>query len=694
MGKGAAFRCTDGLLLCHGLTAAAIGRPAVGTVVDGPLLLEGSVPGKQGRVVCIIQAQIIQLPGGAHANFCRCGGLLLAHGHGGSEVRVEVIADSIYPHLPVKPGNLGCVHQFSGQGQQIVAVSHRDGRILAERHGLLGAGEGVAQGYILLGLGVIHHAVSIAQHGAVILQSGLIGAAEAIAAVGIRLVIGQRTGFEGGLPVAIVAKALQSGVGIRAQTHAVHQVIGHGIAAARFRRKGIAEILLHGGGAVLPAPFLEVHKSGARQVLIGLCHVVDPVDRRIIFIGVGAGRGIGQPFPGQRSAGRVAGVHHIPHTGDAAGYQARRLAALQKACGIAVGKADIGRAIAIAHKAACLAGGIYIRIRIRSGDAGRAACKAHQPTCAGAALQNGGGKAAGNRQAPTAGAAHKAACGSAAAEPHILLGFPAELIPGGAEIDLTALHRCGAAEAAHKAACISGCRDLRAAQADVAQGTLIAFKQAAVTRRYHRQTVNHRVEGLAAYHGGGIILTKIPITDGREGKARIDAVPAVFLVGIDKLNVLLLHDPGNGPRQTGIPVQILQVAGIGHHGCVSALHTGKKAVGRYRLAGRVHLAALALHLYINGQVRAGCQVFKSLLLGKAHAVCQTVKHHAAGIGAIGRRPLAVYPGKFHAAGRMALCIPHGDIAVQQITGGIAGDFQHQLLLVDDTHLGGKLARLL
>lgn len=109
-------------------------------------------------------------------------------------------------------------------------------------------------------------------------DGGLVGATEAVAAVGIDLVVHQCTGLELSLPVAVVGQSHQTGIGVSAQAHAVHQVIGHGVAAAGLSGEGVVEVLRDGVGPVAAAPLLIVGKDRAVHVVVAVGHIVGAGD--------------------------------------------------------------------------------------------------------------------------------------------------------------------------------------------------------------------------------------------------------------------------------------------------------------------------------------------------------------------------------------------------------------------------------
>lgn len=89
-------------------------------------------------------------------------------------------------------------------------------------------------------------------------------------------------------------------------------------------------------------------------------------------------------------------------------------------------------------------------------DGASAADVAHQTTGAAAALQHGGGEAVADGEI-IAAATHQTT-GGGAADPDILLVFAAELVTGGAQVDLTALNGGAAPEGASQTAGIAARR--------------------------------------------------------------------------------------------------------------------------------------------------------------------------------------------------------------------------------------------
>ena len=74
----------------------------------------------------------------------------------------------------------------------------------------------IAHRQILLRQRAVHHAVAVAHHRAGGFDGGFVGATEAVAAVGIDLVVHQCTGLELSLPVAVVGQPCQTGIGVSA----------------------------------------------------------------------------------------------------------------------------------------------------------------------------------------------------------------------------------------------------------------------------------------------------------------------------------------------------------------------------------------------------------------------------------------------------------------------------------------------
>ena len=695
VGKGDDGTAADGLLAGDGGAAAAVVRPVVAGVVDAALLLEGGVLGQQGAVLLIVQAQVIQLPGRADADLA--GGLrgLGALRYPAGEMGIEVVGGVLHLHPAVEVrGYLGGVHQRTGQGQQVVAPAHVDGVGTVQGRGALPVPQRIAHRQILLRQRAVHHAVAVARHRAGGFDGGLIGATEAVAAVGIDLVVYQCTGLELSLPVAVVGQSHQTGIGVSAQAHAVHQIIGHGVAAAGLSGEGVVEVLLDGVGPVAAAPLLIVGKDRAVHVVVAVGHIVGAGD-----IGLAGGDirrlggGVGELFTAvQPGAGAVTGVDDVA-VGQLTAHQTRHDVGLLEAGGVAVPQGDVRRADAAADEAAGGAGGVEVAVGVGvlHIDGAGAADVAHQTAGAASALQHRGGEAVADGEVMTT-AAHQTT-GGGAADPDILLVFAAELVTGGAQVDLTALNGGAAPEGAGQTADIAPGADLGTAQTDVSQGAPEALEQAAVAVGIHRQLIDHRVIGLGAYGDGAVVIGEVLVIDGGEPPPRIAAVPAVVHAGVDELDILLLQRPCDGGGQTGALVQILQMPGIGDHGGGAAVpDLGKETVGGELASDGVHQTAVALYLHLQCQVGAGGQLPEAALLGEALALRQVVQHHGDGIGAVGDVDFGA--GELHPPGGVALCVRHRHIEVQGVTGRVTGDLQQQTLLVDDLHLGGQLAGVL
>ena len=157
----------------------------------------------------------------------------------------------------------------------------------------------------------------------------------------------------------------EPGVGVGAQAHVVHEVVGHGVAC--LRGKGGAQDL-YALCAVLAAPFGVIDEAGAGQIVPAGEHVIDSV-----YVGgsrAGSGGldgGVGQLHVGaQADAGTVTGLEAVAAGELAAGETGGGAGALE-AGGVAVGQGDIGSAVAGAYQAAgdaVIGGGVQVAVRV------------------------------------------------------------------------------------------------------------------------------------------------------------------------------------------------------------------------------------------------------------------------------------------------------------------------------------------
>ena len=270
VGEGMGVAAADGPLLCDRREPG--GGPAIGAVVHRALLLEGGTTVQTGRVRVVVQAQVIEMPRRADAHLGGRAGHGAALGYRADKVGIVIIGDVIHLHRAIEGrGYLSGVDQLVRQRQQPVAAAHVDGLDGVEL-GVVGhAAQRIPKGHGLRGLGVEHHAVAVDGHVAGGLQGGAVGAQEAVGAVAVPLVIGQRAGFEFRLPVAVVGQAGEPGIGVGAETHVGHQVVCLGVAG--LGGEGAAQ----GGdavGTVLAAPGLAVDVGGAAEVIAPAGQVV------------------------------------------------------------------------------------------------------------------------------------------------------------------------------------------------------------------------------------------------------------------------------------------------------------------------------------------------------------------------------------------------------------------------------------
>ena len=698
VGEGSGIGGADGLLDGDGGTIKAV-VPVIGGVVDGALLLEHGAAGQGRAVLGVVEAERVQLPGGADGDLrggIRAVGTL---GDAAGEVGGEPVGDVIRLQLQVEVGgDLGGVHQVDGQREEVVVVClvNKDGIGGVEDVGLLGAVvQGEAEGDVGSGAAVEDHAVAVAQDGETVGQGGEVGAAEAVGAVGVDLVVGQGTGLELRLPVAVVGQAGEAGVGVGTEAHAGHQVVGHG--AAGLGGEGCVQAVRHGGGAVGAAPGLVGGVGGAGKVLGAMGHIVGVVRLE----GTGGGRrgpggGVGEPAGGIQGGADGVAIGEGVTAGEFAAGETGGGGGGQEARGVALPQGDVCRAGAAADKAAggTIEGGgvqVAVGVGVPHMDGGGAADIAHKAASVLGALQHGGSKAVGDGQVK--GALTHQAAHSGAPEPDVLFGFGAEFVPGGTEVHLAAVDDSGAAEGAHKAAGGAGGGDVRAAEADAAQGAAEAVEQAAAAGGAHRKAVDDRVVLLAVHQDGAGVAGQVSIADGTELQTAVQGGPVVIGTVVDELDVLLLQGSSDGTGQAGVLVQILQVAGVVDHGSGAAvLQGGEEAVGGELSGDGVHQLAVADHLDLDGQVGAGGQGIEPPLLAEAHAVGELVQHHGGGVGAVGHAELRA--GDLHTGGGVAEAVGDGHVEVQGVAGGSAGDLQQQALLVLDLELGGEGAGVL
>ena len=677
-----AVRGTDRRLRVHRETGVAV-------VVDGALLPEDGCLVQQGTVGVVIQAQVVQMTGRADANLRRGAGQGGALDHAAGEVGIEEVGDVIHRHLTVEGGgHLTGIDQRIGQAYQPVAAADILGG--PKRVSIFYTAQGIGDGDGVRGLGAVDHAVAVIHDGAAGTEGGAVGTQEAVGAVAVFFIVGQRAGLEIRLPVAVVGQTGEPGVGVGAQAHVVHEVVGHGVAC--LRGKGGAQDL-YALCAVLATPFSVIDEAGAGQIVPAGEQVIDSV-----YVGgsrAGSGGldgGVGQLHVGaQADAGTVTGLEAVAAGELTAGETGGGAGALE-AGGVAVGQGDIGGAVAGAYQAAgdaVIGGGVQVAVRVGMVHSQSSTVRiAHQAAGIADALNHGSREAAADGQRAVAAACQTAR--RAAAEPDVLFGLGAEFVAGGTEIHLTVEDLGLAAETAGQAAGIAGGGDVGAAKAQVFQRAGEGGKKTAVAGGVHGQTVNDRVVDLAIHGGLALAVGQAAVGDGRERAGAVQAVPAVVGVFVDKLDILLLHGAGDAVGQAGGRVQILQVAGVGNNGGVAAANLGKQTVGGQRAGGGVHQTVLARHLHGDGQVRTGGQifVFEAGLLAEAHTVRQRVQDHGGGVGEIVGLDLAA--GQLDAGGAVD-AVGDGHIEVQRLHRRVAGDAQKKLLFVDDLHMGRQLA---
>ena len=352
-----AVRGTDRRLRVHRETGVAV-------VVDGALLPEDGCLVQQGTVGVVIQAQVVQMTGRADANLRRGAGQGGALDHAAGEVGIEEVGDVIHRHLTVEGGgHLIGIDQLVGQAYQPVFAVEFDG--IPQGGGACRIAQGIGDGDGVRRLGAVDHAVAVVHDGAAGTEGGAVGTQEAVGAVAVFFIVGQRAGLEVRLPVAVVGQTGEPGVGVGAQAHVVHEVVGHGVAC--LRGKGGAQDL-YALCAVLAAPFGVIDEAGAGQIVPAGEHVIDSV-----YVGgsrAGSGGldgGVGQLHVGaQADAGTVTGLEAVAAGELAAGETGGGAGALE-AGGVAVGQGDIGSAVAGAYQAAgdaVIGGGVQVAVRV------------------------------------------------------------------------------------------------------------------------------------------------------------------------------------------------------------------------------------------------------------------------------------------------------------------------------------------
>ncbi len=456
---------------------------------------------------------------------------------------------------------------------------------------------------------MIHHAVAVSHHGARGLDGREVSAQETVGAVVILFIIGQSAGFKIRLPVAVVSQSRQSGVGVSAQIHIGHQVVGHGVPCVR--GEGAAQDL-YALCAVRSAPAFVVDIIRAGQIAVAVRHVIDVCQFRRIAAG-GLTGGICQPVRrAQRGACAVAGGKLVS-VGDRPAHQTCGGIGSLEARSVAVGENNIRGAYAFAQQSAgnaAAAGGVQIAVRIAAIRHQRDAVGAsHQPAGAFGALDHGGGKTVGDGEIAAAGIFHQPAC-DIAADPDILLCFGAEPVTGVAEIDLAAVHDGVAAQPAGQPARAAAGGDVGAAQPHIAQGAGEVLEQAAVAGGIHGQPVDHRMIDLSVYGDAALKIRQIFVVNGGELTGVIQAVPVLVCAVVGKLDILLLPRLLDGRRQPGGAVQVLQMPRIGDdRGAAAVLHRLEQTVGLQCFGNGVYQTAVALHLHLDGQISAGCQVY-------------------------------------------------------------------------------------
>ena len=518
---------------CDGIAAAVVGvderlavrgadrrlrvhrETGVAVVVDGALLPEDGCLVQQGTVGVVIQAQVVQMTGRADANLRRGAGQGGALDHAAGEVGIEEVGDVIHRHLTVEGGgHLTGIDQRIGQAYQPVAAA--DILSVPKRVSIFYTAQGIGDGDGVRRLGAVDHAVAVVHDGAAGTEGGAVGTQKAVGAVAVFFIVGQCAGLEIRLPVAVVGQTGEPGIGVGAQTHVVHEIVGHGVAC--LRGKGGAQDL-YALCAVLATPFSVIDEAGAGQIVPAGEQVIDSV-----YVGgsrAGSGGldgGVGQLHVGaQADAGTVTGLKAVAAGELAAGETGGGAGALE-AGGVAVGQGDIGGAVAGAYQAAgdaVIGGGIQVAVRVGMVHSQSSAVRiAHQAAGIADALNHGSREAAADGQRAVAAACQTAR--RAAAEPDVLFGLGAEFVAGGTEIHLTVEDLGLAAETAGQAAGIAGGSDVGAAEAQVFQRAGEGGKKTAVAGGVHGQTVNDRVVDLAVHGGLALAVGQAAVGDGRE----------------------------------------------------------------------------------------------------------------------------------------------------------------------------------
>ena len=518
---------------CDGIAAAVVGvderlavrgadrrlrvhrETGVAVVVDGALLPEDGCLVQQGTVGVVIQAQVVQMTGRADANLRRGAGQGGALDHAAGEVGIEEVGDVIHRHLTVEGGgHLTGIDQRIGQAYQPVAAA--DILSVPKRVSIFYTAQGIGDGDGVRRLGAVDHAVAVVHDGAAGTEGGAVGTQKAVGAVAVFFIVGQCAGLEIRLPVAVVGQTGEPGIGVGAQTHVVHEIVGHGVAC--LRGKGGAQDL-YALCAVLATPFSVIDEAGAGQIVPAGEQVIDSV-----YVGgsrAGSGGldgGVGQLHVGaQADAGTVTGLEAVAAGELAAGETGGGAGALE-AGGVAVGQGDIGGAVAGAYQAAgdaVIGGGIQVAVRVGMVHSQSSAVRiAHQAAGIADALNHGSREAAADGQRAVAAACQTAR--RAAAEPDVLFGLGAEFVAGGTEIHLTVENLGLAAETAGQAADIAGGSDVGAAEAQVFQRAGEGGKKTAVAGGVHGQTVNDRVVDLTVHGGLALAVGQAAVGDGRE----------------------------------------------------------------------------------------------------------------------------------------------------------------------------------
>ena len=403
VGEGMGVAAADGPLLCDRRESG--GGPAIGAVVHRTLLLEGGTTIQTGRVRVVVQAQVVQMTGRADANLRRGAGQGGALDHAAGEVGIEEVGDVIHRHLTVEGGgHLTGIDQLVGQEYQPVFAVEFDG--IPQGGGACRIAQGIGNGDGVRGLGAVDHAVAVIHDGAAGTEGGAVGTQEAVGAVAVFFIVGQRAGLEIRLPVAVVGQTGEPGIGVGAQAHVVHEVVGHGVAC--LRGKGGAQDL-YALCAVLAAPFGVIDEAGAGQIVPAGEQVIDSV-----YVGgsrAGSGGldgGVGQLHVGaQADAGTVTGLESVTAGELAAGETGGGAGALE-AGGVAVGQGDIGGAVAGAYQAAgdaVIGGGIQVAVRVGMVHSQSSAVRiAHQAAGIADTLNHGSREAAADGQRAIAAA--------------------------------------------------------------------------------------------------------------------------------------------------------------------------------------------------------------------------------------------------------------------------------------------------